>query len=239
MDNKLVVKSPQEMIALAIEKGADLDKLSKMLDLQEKWDAQQAKKAYHKAMAAFKENPPSIEKDKHVKFSTSKGTMDYHHASLANVCEKINKALSPHGLSAAWKTKQNGMITVTCVITHELGHSEEVTLSGKEDNTGLKNSIQAMASTVNYLQRYTILLATGLAAHDQVDDDGRSSEETSLLTPDQVIHLKNMITDTGANLKRFLDYAKVEKIEEIAAADYKKMVSAIENSAKINETDKK
>jgi hypothetical protein len=54
-----------------------------------------------------------------------------------------------------------------------MGHSEEgAVLEGAPDTSGSKNSIQAVGSTVSYLERYTLLAATGLAAKDQ-DDDGR------------------------------------------------------------------
>src|SRR3990167_2499280 len=157
--------SPAEMIRMAVAGGADLEKLSKLLDLQEKWEANEARKAYHRAMAEFKQNPPEIAKDKKVAYGNTK----YNHASLANVVKKITKELSKHGLSASWSTQQNGQIIVTCKITHVLGHSEETSLSAPADSSGSKNSIQAIGSTITYLERYAILALLGLATHDQDD----------------------------------------------------------------------
>ena len=65
----LVVKqdsTPAEMIRLAVASNADLDKLEKLLALQMTWEKNEARKAYHLAMAAFKADPPKIGKDKHV-----------------------------------------------------------------------------------------------------------------------------------------------------------------------------
>ena len=157
------VNSPAEMIKMAVTGKADLDKLEKLLAIQERWDANEAKKAYHVAMAQFKANPPKIDKDKTVSFSTTTGKTSYDHASLANVTEKISEALSKCGLSASWKTQQNGNILVTCKITHVKGHSEETTLSAPADTSGSKNAIQAIGSTITYLERYTLLALTGLA----------------------------------------------------------------------------
>ena len=167
--------SPAEIIASAIAGGADLEKLKGLMELQERWEGNEAKKEYHKAMAAFKANPPEINKDKQVSYNTNKGKTEYKHASLANVCNKINSELSKHGLSASWTTKQNGSIAVTCKITHIKGHSEETTLAAGADATGSKNSIQAIGSTITYLQRYTLLSLTGLATSEQ-DDDGMASK---------------------------------------------------------------
>ncbi len=149
----------------------DVDKLEALLKVQMQWEANEAKKAYVVAMAAFKDDPPEIVKDRTVSYGQTK----YSHASLANVTACINKALSTHGLSAAWGTSQNdGKVRVTCKITHIMGHSEETYLDAPPDDSGKKNVIQQIGSTVTYLQRYTLLALTGLATYDQ-DNDGNGA----------------------------------------------------------------
>src|SRR3990167_3019604 len=108
---KISITTPAEMIKDAISGQADLQKLEKLLEIQERWEANEAKKKFHMAMAAFKASPPDIEKDKRVNFKTDRGAVNYTHATLANVTEKINAGLSKHGLSAAWAVSQaNGAI---------------------------------------------------------------------------------------------------------------------------------
>lgn len=168
--------TPMAMLQIAVQQGADLDKLEKLMQLQERWEASEARKAFVSAMSAFKANPPELFKNKHVKF----GNTEYDHATLDNVSIAIGEALSKHGLSHRWETSQaDGKIKVTCVITHNLGHSEEVSLESTADTSGAKNSIQAIGSTVTYLQRYTLLAATGMAVQDQ-DDDGKGSDKDIL-----------------------------------------------------------
>lgn len=158
----------------------DVDKLEAFLKVQMQWEANEAKKAYVQAMSEFKVNPPEILKDKNVKYHTQKGDVDYNHATLHNVTTKINTELSKHGLTASWVTSQaNGSIKVTCKITHIMGHSEETCLSAAPDATGSKNPIQAIGSTVTYLQRYTLLALTGLATADQDDDGKEGAPETT------------------------------------------------------------
>ncbi len=169
--------SPVQIIEKAISGGADLEKLKGLMELQERWEGNEARKEYNISMAEFKANPPKIIKDMHVRYKTKAGQIiEYDHASLANICNAISSELSKYGLSASWRTKQNGNIFVTCKINHIKGHSEETTLSSGADTSGYKNSIQAMASTITYLERYTLLALTGLATYDQ-DDDGIKSEE--------------------------------------------------------------
>lgn len=165
--------TPADIVLYAMQKGADIAQIEKFMDLQMKWEADQARKAFVSDMAEFKKNPPEIVKDKQVAFT---GT-SYMHATLGNVTEAIVAGLAAHGFSHRWDTDQSGgQITVTCILTHKLGHSERTALSGAKDDSGKKNQIQQMASTITYLQRYTLLAATGVATKEQGDDDGRGSE---------------------------------------------------------------
>lgn len=168
--------TPVELLRIAVNNNASIDQLTKLMDLQERWERREAKRAYDAAMKAFKLNPPKITKNSRVNFTTSKGTTDYRHSTLDHVCDAVIGALSKVGITHRWKIAKDGeWITVTCVLTHELGHAEETSLPGCADNSGNKNPVQAIGSTVTYLQRYTLLAATGLATTEQ-DDDGRGGK---------------------------------------------------------------
>jgi len=211
--------TPAALIQMAISNKADLDKLEKLMALQERYEANEAKKAYVEAMANFKANPPEINKDKRVSYPTGKGQTEYSHATLANVTEKINAALSKHRLSAAWTTHQeNGTISVTCKITHVMGHSEETTLTASPDNSGSKNPIQAIGSTVSYLERYTVLALTGLASKD-MDDDVKTGG-TVVISEKQLSQLVDMINETETNLDKFLKLGGVEKLDLLPAEKF-------------------
>lgn len=155
----------------ASDPAFDVAKLAALLDVKERWEASEARKAYVTALAAFKQNPPRIVKDKAVSFGV--GKTSYMHATLDNASELIGAALSAHGLSHRWNVEQmeGGTIRVTCILTHVQGHSEQVSMSAQPDTSGSKNSIQAIGSTTSYLQRYTLFAATGLAPKD-ADTDG-------------------------------------------------------------------
>src|SRR5690606_30314272 len=94
--------TPMQMLQIAVEQGADLDKLSKLMDLQERWEANEARKAYVAAISAFKADPPRLHKNKTVRF----GDTEYDHATLDNVCDVIVPALTKQGLSHRWEVEQ-------------------------------------------------------------------------------------------------------------------------------------
>jgi len=167
--------SPGALLRLALERDLDIAKVEKLLELQERYEATAARKAYVAAMSEFKAGDcPTIVKDRRVSFRTQKGGTEYAHASLAQIVDKCVAALARHGFHHEWSAAQDARgIAVTCRLTHRQGHSETTTLTAGHDTSGTKNAIQAMASTVTYLERYTLLMALGLAPAD--DDDGRAS----------------------------------------------------------------
>jgi len=191
--------TPAHLLQLAMQRdNFPVETLNRLMEMQERWEANQARKAFNEAFAAFKANPPQINKNKRVHFTSQKGTTDYRHATLDNVCDLIGTALAEHHLSYRWETKQDGAkITVTCILSHELGHSESTSLFAEPDQTGNKNSIQAVGSTVTYLQRYTLLALTGMATTDQ-DTDGR-------ITPAQAEQMPAISEKQEAELQDYAD----------------------------------
>jgi len=220
-----VATTPSELIRIAVEANADVEKLEKLMDLQMRWEANEAKKAYIQAMADFKENPPEIFRDKAVEYKAVK----YKHASLSNVTQSINKELSKHGLSASWQTAQNGAVSVTCIITHTMGHSERTTLSAPSDTSGSKNGIQAIGSTITYLQRYSILALTGLAVSDQ-DDDGQSAD-VEYISDEQRSTILDYVDNLPVDRKAFLSHMKIESIEKMPKAKYNQAIVLLEQKS--------
>lgn len=169
--------SPTQLVALAIANGTPAETLSKLLDVQERWQAAQAKREFDAAMANFKsECPPALIKDSTVDFTSQKGRTHYNYADRASITEVVTPFLSKHGLSATFETDTDtpGIVKVTCEIAHKGGHSKKTALKGPVDASGNKNAIQAIGSAVEYLCRYTFNAALGLATKGQ-DDDGQAA----------------------------------------------------------------
>lgn len=165
--------TPMRLLEIAASQNADIDKLHKLMELQMLWEANEARKAFTVAMMTFKKSPPQINKNQHVKIQPQNGRpYEYDHATLDHACDMIIPALAAVGISHGWKVNQSEQIAVTCVLTHELGHKDETTLRASADTSGGKNSIQAISSTVTYLQRYSLLSAVGMAPKG-IDKDGK------------------------------------------------------------------
>ena len=164
----LTAITPVQMLVIAVEQGADIDKLTKLMDLQERWEGNEARKQYTAAMAVFRADCPKIERDQ--------SGHNNKYAGLAGSIEQIKQLMSDCGLSHRWETSQESKdITVKCIVTHKGGHAESTRLTAQPDTSGSKNAIQAIGSTVAYLERYTLFAIMGLASKE-MDDDGVASD---------------------------------------------------------------
>lgn len=205
--------TPGDLLRMAVEQGADLDKLQKLMDLQDRWEANEARKAFTVAMTGFKAEPVEILKRKNVRFETRDGDVtSYNHAELSDITDAIGPALAKHQLSYRWNIHQEGAaIKVDCILTHVRGHSEMVTLHAAPDASGKKNAIQQVASTTTYLQRYTLLAITGMSTKG-MDDDGRGHGTT-----DHAEDTRALDWIAAAETIASLDDYKVRKAEVVQA----------------------
>lgn len=223
-----VAMTPMAMLDKAIASGAGVDVLERLMALQERWQAGEARRAFDEAMAAAKSEIPVIAKNREVDFTSAKGRTNYRHEDLAEIARTVDPILSRHGLSYRYKVSSspNEPVMVTCIVSHRSGHSEETTLSAGRDDSGNKNSIQQVGSTVTYLQRYTLKAALGLAASN--DDDGGAAHAPDFINQDQLSQLIELAEEVGANKEAFCKYLRVGSIAEIPADQFQHAVNLLE-----------
>lgn len=184
----LVAMTPGQLVNQLVQQGGTLDlaAMERLMGLQERWEANEARKAYNVAFAAFKSEAVRILKNQKV---TDGPLKNKSYAELHSVVDAVTPALSRHGLSASWRLTRDekDWIEVTCKLEHTGGHSESVSMGGPPDAGGAKNAIQARASSVTYLSRYTLKAITGVAEGGE-DDDGNGAGP-AVVTPNDRLEL--------------------------------------------------
>lgn len=211
------VLTPMALIERALASGAGMDVIEKFMDMQERWEKNQNRKAFDEAIAAAKAEIAPIHRN-------ATGHNNKRYADFAAIAVAVDPILSRHGLHYRFRTNQTDRISVTCILSHKAGHFEETTLSGPADNTGNKNAIQAIGSTQTYLQRYTLVSMLGLAASN--DDDGKSAAGKPTITQEQADTLRDVLEANGKDIAKFRKWAKVEKIEDITTDAYQACLDA-------------
>lgn len=215
----LVQMTPVQMAYQLISSGADFASVKEMMALSKELAADQARRAFDEAVSSAKAEIPTIVKN-------AKGHNNKAYANFAAYAEALKDVLARHGLSYRFRTEQTDRITVTCVLSHKGGHFEENSLSGPADTSGSKNAIQAIGSTLTYLQRYTLIQALGLAASD--DDDGRSSELEGPITAEQAMQLREKIDEVGADIQRFCNRWEIQALPDLPASKFRDVMVSLD-----------
>ena len=162
----------------ATDQTFDVAKLEQLLAVRDRWEANEARKAYNEAFTAFKGEAIKLLRDTPVTDGPLKGKK---YASKFAVVNAVTEHLSAHGLSASWKlTKdEKEWIEVTCTLRHTLGHSEAVSMGGAPDTGPGRNAIQARSSTNSYLEKLTLKAICGIAEQGD-DNDGADGQADGL-----------------------------------------------------------
>lgn len=165
---------PMRLLEIAVNRGANVDELEKLMLLAERHDRNVAEKAFNAAKSAFSAEPITIVKDMENK---QYGSM---YTSIGTLVNTVRPFLGKHGLAADWDFDQTDGIKVTCILKHALGHSERVTIKVPPDTSGAKNPLQQIKSSITYARSATFEAVCGLAssADSNMDDDGNGSGVT-------------------------------------------------------------
>lgn len=228
-----------EMISEAVRAGQSIEVIRELKNMAKEIAADAARRAFDEALSSAKAEIPVIRKNRKVGFEhkNGDGETNYSHEDLGEIARTVDPILSKHGLSYRFRSQQGeGRVTITCILSHRGGHSEEIQLSAAPDNSGKKNAIQQTGSAITYMQRYTLKLALGLAAAS--DDDGKGTVQPETITDQQTLDLNDLIDtvveeisgNRPAFVKSFLKFMKADRIEDIAAKDHQKAVNAINAS---------
>lgn len=183
MSNIQVVEQPQQVgFVSLIEKAltlpnADFSVVEKMLDMQERILAKEAEMKFNHAFSVMVNEIPVIAKTSEAKVQIKAGgSFGIKYASLDEIVEVVRPVLSRHGFAINFKHDQDfqqgglaGSVKISCVLRHNAGHSIENSMILPVDNSGAKNAVQGIGSTVTYGKRYTLCSMLNIATGDDRD----------------------------------------------------------------------
>ncbi len=225
------VSTPSAMLAQAVASGAPIEVVTQLMGLLKETRAEERKMAFDAALSAAKAEIPPILKNRVVDFTSAKGRTNYRHEDLGEIAKTVDPILTKHGLSYRFRTEQEGAnVKVTCIVAHRDGYAEENSISASRDESGNKNSIQAVGSTITYLQRYTLKASLGLAVSN--DDDGRGANngpvEVALINIEQRDILLKLIEETATDIELFCRFYKIEAVPDLPASKFGSAKSRLE-----------
>lgn len=163
----IIAPNAQNLIERAIDAGSGVETLSSLFDLQQRISAENARREYFMALAAFQATCPEIKK-------TKKGG-SWKYAPLDSIIKQLGGHPERYGFSFRFDedSTPDGK-TVRCIVTHSGGHSEVSTVFVPTYvGAGKTNAAQDAGGASTYGRRYSLANAFGLVIDD--DDDGESA----------------------------------------------------------------
>jgi hypothetical protein len=160
----------------AMNPNVDIDKMERLLLMQERIVERNAKTAYAAALAEAQPALPVVDRKGVISVPPKDGKAGHEtpYAKWEDINDAIRPVLAEHGFALSFRIgKDADRVVVTGVLSHREGHSEETTLSLPMDSTGSKNNVQAIGSSVSYGKRYTAGALLNFTTRGE-DDDGTS-----------------------------------------------------------------
>lgn len=172
--------SPRRLSELALDPNVDATKLGQLLEIQLKWEANEARKQFDAALAVAKKELPDVLRNKHVRYTAKGQLVEYDYPTLDNIVKTIAPVLAKHGLSHRWIYPKpiDGCIKVSCVLTG-FGHTEiGDAIECKIEDPMSMGAAKALAATKTMLERLTFSGAMGIASRGS-DTDGPQTVEAA------------------------------------------------------------
>jgi hypothetical protein len=203
----------------ASDPNVDIDKLERLLEMQERVIGREAKASYFAALAEMQPKLPVIAERGAI--STDRGkTVQSTYALWEDVNEAIRPILSEYGFALSFKVRRaEGEIVTTGILSHRDGHSEETELSLPSDNSGSKNAVQAVGSSTSYGKRYTAFALLNITSTGE-DDDGQEGGAPERISVEQLEVLNGLADAVGADKAKLCSYMQINALPQLPARKY-------------------
>lgn len=223
----VVQDEPTSILAVIARAAADprVDpvKMQALLDMQIRVEERQAEIEFNQAMARLLPKLPRIEKDGIIRNKDK--SIRSRFSKYETIDAVIRPLLAEEGLAFSFDVDDSvpRHVKVIGTLSHRLGHSRQSRITMPIDNPVITGG-QAVAAARSLAKRCIVIDMLNLVTVGE-DTDGVSVET---ITPEQAMTIETLLADTKADVKKFLDWAHVSRIEEILAKDYRAVMKALE-----------
>ncbi|MWJ27448.1 single-stranded DNA-binding protein [Halomonas sp. ZH2S] len=206
----------------AMNPDVDIDKMERLLQMQERVLDRQAMMAYSAAMAAMQTELPSIEE--HGQGNNGK------YATLEDIVDTVRPIMQKHGFAVSFRiqTQERG-IEITGVLMHKDGHREETGMLLPADMSGNKNAVQAFGSSTSYGRRYVLCALLNITTRGQ-DDNGNQAGSIKSVTPFQAGQLQRLISQCPATTQEWFS-GKYGAVVQVPQVDFDKLRASLSKRA--------
>ena len=148
------------------------------------------------------------------------------YADLTSVIKAIKQPFADNGLSyTQFPVTFEDRIGVVTRLMHNSGQWLEMDYTLPT----VKKDPQASGSAITYARRYALQSIAGIPT---ADDDAESAmlrgDDKKIVSDDQIIAIKKLLDETGADSEKFCKWLKVRSVDQILAMHFDRAVAALE-----------
>lgn len=213
----------------ARDPNIDIDKMERLLAMQERVFARTAEAEYNEAMSRCQSEMPRI-----MPRSANDQTQSMY-AALDEIDRVARPIYTKHGFALSFGTEDcptSGFYRQICQVTHRAGHTRTCRADLPLDNVGIKGNanktgVQGFGSTMTYGQRYITKLVFNIVIGGE-DNDGNGPT----LDEGQIKTIEARLKDANTNRPDFLAFWRVERLEQIPAFNFPVIMDMLDKRAK-------
>jgi hypothetical protein len=238
--NTIPSKSPAELIAAAVSKGTDLEKLEMLLSLQERWEKNEARKVFASSFALVQRDITLVAKTAVNEQTRSKN------AKLEDIIESVKPIYTKEGFSVIFYEEDTIIpdhIRICVDILHRSGHKEKYHYNMPLDGVGIRGNanmtkIHGKASSISYGRRYLMCMVWNIPTGD--DDDGvAASKIEQPVTEEEIQTVRDWIISSKSVEGKLLKHLGITKLEDMTKKDYNKAIVALKTRKEQNDKKEK
>lgn len=209
---------------LALDPRCDMEKLERLMALQERMEAKSALEAFNAAFAEMQCEMPSVEK------RTENTHTKKKYADLDDINAMVRPVMAKFGFGVSFKiVNQAGGVSVTGILMHKAGHREETTMLLPLDAGAGRSAVQSVGSTTTYGKRYVMCALLNITSGEDNDNDGYKDQTEQLVTPAQARQVQALLDKCSEAV-----HANFEKMYgdpgQIAKSAFDGVVAGLNNS---------
>lgn len=231
MSNEVAVQEPSvlSIVGKLVESpNIDVDKVQKLLEMQERIMDKNAQIAFNKAMAQMQPKLPEIKHNSKIQHG---GKLISTYAKYEDIDRVIRPLYSEHGFSISFDSNRTPEgVTYYGTLSHVEGYSRTAEMILPPDTSGAKNQIQAIGSTISYAKRYLVGMLLNLVTVGEDDDAG----SIDVIGIEQAVEIDTLLRDTKSDKAKFLKFVGVDDVRNIKAKDYGKAINALKSKQGAN-----
>lgn len=223
----------------ASDPNVDIDKMERLIAMQERVEARQADSAFTAAKLAMRPMLPVIDQRGRItikdKTNPDKIIQETKFARFEDIHAAVTPILTDFGFDVTFKNglSPDGKVRVTTILKHAGGHSEDTYFDLPHDSSGSKNAVQAVGSSTSYAKRYGMLSILNIRVAGE-DDDATTAFGEAAISVKQYDELQRLIISTQSDVERFEKYLigakrlKVgERLEDLPARHFQEAKDAL------------